>query len=718
MKSIKLLTFFFYLLHSCVESSYSFAQDSILAPTLINYQRLKRSETRNAQTLANRLTAGKTSEKERFDALFTWVVMHIHYDYRKYNSGNAFQYKSIRKILRSRKGICTDYSHLMDTLCYFAGIENTTILGYVKELNFDLNDSLYFDNHAWNAVKLNGAWYLYDPTWCSGHTTYDYTKFGKWRIRTKNRLAKKTTVKNRFLVTKQPKNAYCDEEKTIVLKSFNVSVIRWFPRLLIRIIDFPKYRLKEKYVAVANTNYYLSNPEYFAVTHFPNDPTWSFSQRILNTSAFSADSNFYDRSKIKPEDRQRKGTFCLDCDDFLMGDSLKREQIIYSQSLINNSLNQFVPANYHHYLINVLYKKVLNTSDSLQKMQWIDSTYSVIKIARSELKASRTNSKKEANFQLKKNKDKKAALLKENKQYISAANKINNNLSRKYHRIRSLKYKTKSYELNQNNFKRKFNRSFRKELVPKKMTDENKLKLQQQVNSNLHLVDSFSSMISALQERFVTDASQLWNNLLDENQNFYPMENAYANDNSLRLYYVMDNYDLWIQNLRKSIATSNQQWQQSIQKSILNLSDSIYNEYVLLLKLLKTRNSYAYKAAQQLRTLYQVGIGTKENCTSFKVKINQLIKDEQCWNSTYGKINKDIYSEFKFIKKDLQDYIHLIYRNNRIEERRYKIHYRHISRNKARQLDAIQKNGEQVNKTMKALVQHKKEFLLEWRKTH
>lgn len=703
---------------SFVESSYSYAQDSILAPTLIKYERLKRSETRNAQTLADRLTAGKTDEKERFDALFTWVVMHIHYDYRLYNSGKAFQQKSIRKILHSRKGICTDYAHLMDTLCFFAGIENTTVLGYVKELNFDLNDSLYFDNHAWNAVKIRGLWYLYDPTWCSGFTTYDYTKFGKWRLRKMNQLAKKTTITTSVFATKQRKNVYCDQEKTVVLHERKDTIIRKFPRFLIKIIRFPKFRLIKKYVASANTNYYLSNPEYFAVTHFPNDPTWSFSQRILNISDFSADSNFYDRSKIKPENRQRKGTFCLNCENILMSDSLRREQIIFSQSLINNPLNQFVPANYHHYLINVLYKNVLNTSDSLQKMQWIDSTFSIIKTCRSELKTSRTNSKKEAAFQFKKNKDKKAELMKENKQYISLANKINSNLTRKYQRLSSLKYKTKSIELNQNNFKRSFNRSYRKKLVPKKMTDENKLKLQLQFNTNQHLVDSFSTIINTLQNSFVIDATLLWNNLFDVTKSFYPMTKAYKIDNALRLNYVLDNYDLWIQQQRKNIAVSNQEWKTTIERSVLHLSDSIYNEYMMLIKLIKTRNSYAYKAAQQQRTLYQVGIGTQESMYEYKVKINQLIKVEQCWNSTYGSINNDISHQFKSLKKEINYYTHLIHQNNRYETNRFKIHYEHISANKSRQQNAIRKNGELVNETMKALIQHKKEFLLEWRKTH
>src|SRR3982751_3633470 len=135
-------------------------QDSLI-PIQFEKVVIKRSFTGNARLLSATIVDGKVTDKEKFDAILSWVVGNIKYDYRRYNSGSAFSSdRSLRRTLKRKRGICTDYAALMDSLCIYAGLQNVTITGYVKEVNFDVNDAIYFDNHAWNAVKLNGSWFL------------------------------------------------------------------------------------------------------------------------------------------------------------------------------------------------------------------------------------------------------------------------------------------------------------------------------------------------------------------------------------------------------------------------------------------------------------------------------------------------------------------------------------------------------------------------------
>lgn len=696
-----------------------YAQDSILAPTLFKKIDIARKHTRNAQTLALKLTAGKTTEKERFDALFTWVVTQIDYDYQLYRSGKAFQSdKPIRKILRKRSGLCLDYAHLMDTLCFYAGIQNTTITGYTKELHFDLKDSLYFDNHAWNAVKLNGLWYVYDITWCTGSAVYDYTKIGKWRKRMIRRLAQRTRVSDRTLSMKQKKNAYCDQDKKFTLKTHSDTVIRFFPNQIIKLLNFPKFRLKITHQAVANTLYYLSNPEFFALTHFPNDPIWSFSQRLNNVNEFSTDSMYFDVSKIPNDFYKRKGILCIDCDDYMMLDSLKRSQILSGQSKINNPNNHAIPAQHYQFVTKILYKQVLNTSDSLAKMNAIDSAVSVIRLARVELKQSATASKKEAHFHIRKNKDKKTALQKQNKEFIAIAKDNNRQITRKYHRLRSLNSKTHTFESNQRAFKRKFDRMFYKTLNPKKMKEETRVKLSMELNQNLLAIDSLHTKISELQTHYTSDATKLWENLFQEKKRIFPLESAIDWDNDLRLLYGYDNYDLMIIQQRAIIDKLNKDWNTSTQIHVIQLADSVFEQYVKLGNLVKARNAFAYKAAQQQRSLVQGGFYSATAIQAFRERIQLEIKSELCWNSTYGTINFTICNQFKSLNKQIRNYVKLLYRNNGCELKRYKIHERHILRNKARQMDMISSNLKVLNEMMKQLIQQRKDFLTEWRKTH
>ena len=79
-----------------------------------------------------------------------------------------------KDLLKSRKSVCDGYSDIFQSLAREAGLESARISGYGKGYGYQpgkkFNES---SNHAWNAVKINGSWYLIDCTWGAGYINED-----------------------------------------------------------------------------------------------------------------------------------------------------------------------------------------------------------------------------------------------------------------------------------------------------------------------------------------------------------------------------------------------------------------------------------------------------------------------------------------------------------------------------------------------------------------
>ena len=140
---------------------------------------------KNIPLLAKDLTDQLTTEHEKFRVIFYWVATNIENDYiyflknqRKRKrfaddpvalaSWNAeFAPKIYERLLKQQKTVCTGYAVLIEELCYYAGIEAEIVHGYGKVSQWvEVNEGQ--TNHSWNAVKLEGKWYLADATWAAG----------------------------------------------------------------------------------------------------------------------------------------------------------------------------------------------------------------------------------------------------------------------------------------------------------------------------------------------------------------------------------------------------------------------------------------------------------------------------------------------------------------------------------------------------------------------
>lgn len=110
------------------------------------------------QKLAQNLTQGKQTQREKAMAIYQYVAQNIRYDVWKFRT-DAFKYDdSAIKALQQKKGVCQDYSFLAIALLRSIDMEARFVEGEADG-----------NRHAWVEVKVDGKWITMDPTWGAGY---------------------------------------------------------------------------------------------------------------------------------------------------------------------------------------------------------------------------------------------------------------------------------------------------------------------------------------------------------------------------------------------------------------------------------------------------------------------------------------------------------------------------------------------------------------------
>ncbi len=140
------------------------------------------------EKLAERIKVDFTSEEQKARAIFTWIALNVRYDLKAYQSQAAnpqmaysftteedrinkeakFRRDGAVTVLRTKKGVCQDYTALFHTLCELVGLKCMTIVGTSKTGLNHIGKLPTASDHAWNAVKVGDAWRFIDVTWASG----------------------------------------------------------------------------------------------------------------------------------------------------------------------------------------------------------------------------------------------------------------------------------------------------------------------------------------------------------------------------------------------------------------------------------------------------------------------------------------------------------------------------------------------------------------------
>ena len=124
------------------------------------------STARNLNALSTYLTTPAKSDLAKARSVYAWITSHIRYDEtafsgQQYSSETEYASRS----LRSRKAVCTGFALLFKHLLKPSGIDVINIKGYARTFDSEAGQPIQRVDHEWNAVRLDGDWYLLDIAW-------------------------------------------------------------------------------------------------------------------------------------------------------------------------------------------------------------------------------------------------------------------------------------------------------------------------------------------------------------------------------------------------------------------------------------------------------------------------------------------------------------------------------------------------------------------------
>lgn len=149
----------------------------------------------NTDKIAEQINRDFKRDDEKARAIFSWIAFNVKYDVAAYGVNErpvAFSYKTeeekiakqkkfkedlAEKTLKSKKGVCQGYATLFMVVADKVGLEAEIIPGTSKSHPAHIGKGPGANDHAWNAVKINGEWKLLDPTWGAGTVTGEGFKF-------------------------------------------------------------------------------------------------------------------------------------------------------------------------------------------------------------------------------------------------------------------------------------------------------------------------------------------------------------------------------------------------------------------------------------------------------------------------------------------------------------------------------------------------------------
>ena len=122
-------------------------------------------------------------------SVYNWITDNIKYDVSKMESMTERRRPSksgskteaehkqqlLDKVISKKKGVCEDYALLFHEIMTDLGYQSIVVEGMSRNQKGNVQKRI---GHAWNALKVDGEWKLYDLTWGAGHIN-DRKKFVK-----------------------------------------------------------------------------------------------------------------------------------------------------------------------------------------------------------------------------------------------------------------------------------------------------------------------------------------------------------------------------------------------------------------------------------------------------------------------------------------------------------------------------------------------------------
>lgn len=143
------------------------------------------SSFKSPKILAQRIDKDFDTDMEKTRATFMWITEHIAYSfeeqeptrtiYRRYVNDLKLSQDMGKRVLKTKKAICSGYSQLFQNIMIELNIASRVVTGNAKADVEDIGRALS-SNHAWNIVTINHKEYLIDTTWGAGSWNGEFIK--------------------------------------------------------------------------------------------------------------------------------------------------------------------------------------------------------------------------------------------------------------------------------------------------------------------------------------------------------------------------------------------------------------------------------------------------------------------------------------------------------------------------------------------------------------
>ena len=693
----------------CVCSTLS--GQEVTDPDLLPYPEkhfsLKKRRTIDAEQLVKKLVKGKTGDQEKFDAIFTWVTTNIGYDLNEFYLPSAPVPGSISRILKTRRTICLGYANLMDSLCKLAGITNVTVYGYAKDALFDVHDTIYTHNHAWNAVKLDDLWYLYDITWAKGKTEYELTKMARWITRWLEKHPEKLKQKKIPNRWRWKIKTICGEESGPVY----YYKPRFFNHVLRKYVSSLPVKTVKVFREGITKDYYLSEPRIFGVTHTPDDPVWTLSD-TRSFRELETDSAWYYFTENTLKSQVRQGMECTECDRF--AELGRKEQ--WKALNINSR-----PFNIHNHFINTLCEGELGAinrrqasweKDSLAQMQFLDSAMTSFSNAFYSLRQTKNDMKLNTLMHKAKNKRKMSLLLNENKGhklFISQKVRLTLNHTRNYkiletqatayaHTYLKKAARTKRFKINIKTEKLKpyppqILNGIHRELTKKQSELDT---LTKAINTQKQAFDSLILGVSL----------NIWQHVKYHDSISTPFLK------SIRWRRLMkDNYKKVIVDIRKTIPDYEMRYAEGLENTVYKPSSEAFALFRSIVTLIKAKTRLQNECLQYNRELLRAKELSYEGLKQYR---EEVIKDSEydfCWVAGNHPKLMSTWRGLKILKGKQSGVLDLIAIENDVERHRYSRINKVVQYGYRKSLERLAFETRDVKLSLKEIPRYRKRLL-------
>lgn len=129
--------------------------------------KIPKSKSTATESVANYIKSEFKHPEDQLKAAFYWIATNIDYAVEDLNRDLLYESNQalINDALRKKRGVCQAFAEIFNELAIKLGFDSYVISGYSRQNEQVITSS----GHAWNAVKINENWYLFDPTWAAGY---------------------------------------------------------------------------------------------------------------------------------------------------------------------------------------------------------------------------------------------------------------------------------------------------------------------------------------------------------------------------------------------------------------------------------------------------------------------------------------------------------------------------------------------------------------------